>query len=263
MKATTKENFSVNYDSMLRDILEKPATISQCYSTFHNFSINNQFLAFWQLKSNDKEISPIASYGTWQKLGRYINKGEKALWLWQPFMVKEKDPITNEVIDEKLIFKFKKGWFALSQTNGKELKNLNNFKLNGFNFKKCLDTFKIKYKEFDKLNGNLQGYANTKDNILAINPLAEDYEMTTWHEIAHIVLKHNKATYGKDLKELEAESVAYIIGSILNLDEDKLSRSRGYVQSWFKDNKIPEKHAKNIMSTAQKILKAGLEKVEE
>ena len=255
----TKE-FSVNYNEMLTDILSKPATISECFSIFHNYSINNQFLAYWQLRANNKQISPIASYGTWQKLGRQVNKGESGLYLWMPLTIKEKDDDGNE-IGTKTIFKFKKGWFALSQTRGKDL-SLDTFKIKGFNFKKALDTLKIAYKDFDRLNGNVQGYANTKDKVLAINPLAEDFEMTTFHEMAHIVLKHDKASYDGTIKELEAESVAYIIGSILKLDEDKLSRSRGYVQSWFKENVIPEKHAKNIMSAAQKIIKAGLEKAE-
>ena len=254
----TKE-FTVNYNTMLSDILEKPATISACFSTFHNYSINNQFLAYWQLKSRNLPISPIASFGQWNKLNRHVKAGESGLYLWMPLTIKEKDNEGNE-IGTKTIFKFKKGWFALSQTQGAELKSLETVKIKGFNFKKALDTLKIKYIEFDKLNGNLQGYARTSEDTIAINPLAEDFEMTTFHEIAHIVLKHNKATYDKDLKELEAEATAYIIGSIIGLSENELSRSRGYVQGWFKGKEIPEKNAKNIMSAAQKILKAGLEK---
>ena len=240
----TKE-FTVNYNSMLTDILEKPATISTCFNTFHNYSINNQFLAYWQLKCRELPISPIASFGQWNKLNRHVKAGESGLYLWMPLQIKEKDDDGNE-IGTKTIFKFKKGWFALSQTQGAELK--------------ALDTLKIKYIEFNKLNGNLQGYARTDEDTISINPLAEDYEMTTFHEMAHIVLKHKKAEYSKELKELEAEATAYIIGSIIGLSENELSRSRGYVQSWFKDSVIPEKNAKNIMSAAQKILKAGLEK---
>ena len=64
----------------------------------------------------------------------------------------------------------------------------------------------------------------------------------------------------KDLKELEAETVAYIIGSILDFDDRLLSDSRGYVQGWFKGNRIPDKNATRIMKVANDMLKAGLEK---
>ena len=64
----------------------------------------------------------------------------------------------------------------------------------------------------------------------------------------------------RDLKELEAETVAYIIGSILDFDDRLLSDSRGYVQGWFKGNRIPDKNATRIMKVANDMLKAGLEK---
>ena len=33
--------------------------------------------------------------------------------------------------------------------------------------------------------------------------------------------------------------------------------SRGYIQSWFKGNEVPERSAQKIFSAADKILKAG------
>ena len=111
------------------------------------------------------------------------------------------------------------------------------------------------------MNGNVQGYANTKERTLAINPIAEDPEMTILHEVAHIALNHCEADYSANIKELEAEAVAYIVGSVLEVNEEQLSHSRGYIQGWFKGNEVPEKHAKNIMKIAQKILDLGYGKL--
>lgn len=259
---TKKEKFSVDYTQLLRDVLLEEGTISSCYSMFHNYTLNNQFLAYHQMKMRGIKISPINSFSGWNKLNRSINKGEKAIYLWQPIVIKEKElnTKTNKIEEvEKVIFTFKPKWFALSQTNGAEIKP-EDIKIGGFNFENVFKTFGIKLVDFDSLNGNVQGFARVKEKELAINPLDKHAEMTILHEVAHIVLKHSEVDYGRDMQELEAETVAYIVGSVLKLNDKMLSDSRGYVQNWFKGNEIPPKHANNIMRVADKILKAGLQK---
>ena len=75
------------------------------------------------------------------------------------------------------------------------------------------------------------------------------------------MLKIKSLEYEKSLKEAEAEGTAFIIGTILGFDEEKLSDSRGYIQNWFKGNKnLPERNAQNVIKTVDKMLKAGLVK---
>ena len=255
-----RTEFSVNYNDMLSEILTKEGTVSKCFSLFHNYSVNNQFLAYWQLKSKGLAVSPINCFTGWNKLGRTIKKGEKALWLWMP-LGQGYTKVKDENGEEKLVpsyvkFGFKNRWFALSQTEGKEIEP-EKLELPNFSFNKIYDFYGIKLVPFEKMNGNVQGYADTKARTLAINPLAEDPEMTILHEVAHIALNHCEVDYGNYIKELEAEAVAYIVGSVLNVNEEQLSHSRGYIQGWFKENEVPEKHAKNIMKVAQKILDLG------
>jgi hypothetical protein len=59
----------------------------------------------------------------------------------------------------------------------------------------------------------------------------------------------------KNLREVQAESVAYILCSLL--DTGNLDASRGYVQNWLGDNQLTSKDAQQIFATANKILKAG------
>lgn len=259
----TKEQFKVDMNEMLISVLKDKGTIAKCYSNFHNYSIVNQFLAYWQMKSRNIEISPINSFGGWKKLKRSIKKGERAIYLWQPFEIPEKlDSKGNVVEDKKLIFKYLPRWFALSQTNSNDGSEFNaeTFKIDNFNFDKVYKKYGIEIIPFDDMNGNCQGFAQVDGKKLAINPVAEHPEMTVLHEIAHIALKHNEVDFGRDLKELEAETVAYIVGSILDFDDKLLSDSRGYVQNWFKGNVIPDANAKRIMSVANAMLKAGLGK---
>ena len=259
---TKSQKFSVDYNQLMLDVLEKQGTISACFHTFHNYSINNQFLAYHQMVMRNIPLSPINSFTGWNKLNRSINKGEKAIYLWQPVEIKEKvkDDKTGEIKEaKKIVFTFKPKWFALSQTNGENVEP-EKIEMGNFNFKNVYKEFKIELVPFEKLNGNVQGYANTKERKLAINPIAEDVEMTILHEVAHIVLKHYEGDLDSSLKELEAETTAYIVGSVLELSEKQLANSRGYVQDWFKENKIPEKNAKRIMAAAQKILTAGFKK---
>ena len=59
----------------------------------------------------------------------------------------------------------------------------------------------------------------------------------------------------KDIREVEAESVAYILCSILGLDG--LVESRGYIQHWLSNNTIDDKSAQKIFTAANTILNAG------
>ena len=261
---TTKKDFTVNYNQLFTDILEKEGTISDCFRVFHNYSINNQFLAYWQLKQKGYSISPLNTFNGWKKLNRSIKAGEKALYLWMP-MGYSKTVIDEETGLEKQVsyikgFKFLNRWFSMEQTKG-DIDNKDVMPVNdNFDFNKVLKEFKIKLIPFEKFNGNVQGYARLQTNELAINPLAEDKDMTVLHEIAHLACNHLERKISDDLKELEAETVAYIVGSVIGADETQLSHSRGYIQGWFKGNEIPEDNAKHIMSVANKILKVGYKK---
>ena len=127
-----------------------------------------------------------------------------------------------------------------------------------FDVKKVTEKFSIQKIDYDNINGNCQGYCYPKDKTYAINPLAENEFKTTIHEIAHILLGHADVDDTRDIKELEAESVAYIVMSILGADDDTLEKMRGYIQNWFKGNEVPNKSAQKIMKIANDIIKAGL-----
>jgi hypothetical protein len=82
------------------------------------------------------------------------------------------------------------------------------------------------------------------------------------YELAHVVLGHTDTQammddhlIRRDIKEVEAECVAYICCSTLDLTG--LEESRHYIQEWMNGTPIEEKSARNILTAANKILDAG------
>lgn len=243
-----------NYKDLLLNALnpENEKKISDAYRVFHNYSITNQMLAVQQMD----EISPIATYKKWNELGRQVKKGSKAIALYMPVQVKELDENGKETGEKKTIFIIRRNWFSMAQTEGENVE-IEAVKMGEWNALEALKTLNIEKTEFDTLNGNSQGFATGRK--VAINPIAENPFKTLVHEIAHIELGHTSEDdqTPKAIKEVEAESVAFIAMAILQRDSEFLANSRGYIQSWLGNNELDEKSARRIFSTANKIIKAG------
>lgn len=59
----------------------------------------------------------------------------------------------------------------------------------------------------------------------------------------------------RNLREVEAESVAYLLCSLLELPGK--AESRGYLQAWLGSESLTEQTARRIFAAADRILKAG------
>lgn len=249
----------VKFSEYLKDIVTKEGVLSSCYSTFHNYSLLNQLIASSQLQARGQKIAPIASYKRWQELGRQVKKGSKAIALLMPVLINKKDSEGNKTDDKMQLFVTRNNWFSLDDTEGAEFKP--EVKIAAWNKDKALEALDIKEASFQSINGNSQGYA--KDREIAINPLAILPHKTRFHELAHIVLGHTSENAlmsdseltPKNIKEVEAESVAYILCELLGLEGAK--ESRGYIQHWLQSETISDKSAQKIFGAADKILKAG------
>jgi hypothetical protein len=252
------ENLTENrMQKYLVEAVSKPGILSAAYSAFHSYSLGNQIAACCQLHAKGLSISPIASFKAWQDKGRSVKKGEKALALCMPIAGKKKDKETGE---EKTyaFFAWKNNWFSLEQTEGADY--VAEVAIPEWTADIALAALNITQGSFNHHDGNCQGYASGRS--IAINPLAVLPHKTRFHELAHVVLGHceemtlsDSDKTPKDIKEVEAESVAYILCSLLGLPG--LEESRGYIQNWLNGNIINEKSAQRIFSAADKILKAG------
>jgi hypothetical protein len=283
----------INYNELLEEAFTKEGKIASCFSIFHNYSRLNCFIALSQVE----KAEPLNCFTGWQKMGRKIKKGEKAISLLMPVKrkVKEteentekelsKNNIDNNTIeidkegnkeeqkieDTEIVFIFQKHWFLLSQTEPfenrteeqkeEEQKFFEEIKTENmtFSIENLLKNADIEKVDFHEFNGNIQGYATVIKKQIAINPLNTDCFKTVIHEVAHILLKHSfQDNKTHDQKEVEAEGTAYLVSSILNKTE-KLEESRGYIQSYFKTVEANKKEeiSRNIIKITNLILKYG------
>ena len=249
---------TTQYNALLNEAISQPGYISKCYSVFHDYSIGNQLIAMDQLTRRNLPISPISTYKRWQELGRTVTKGQKAISLVMPVSFNKKDKDGEKTKQVVSTFIQRPRWFALSQTEGADYTPP--VVTPNWDSQKALTALEIDRVPFEHINGNCQGYATA--NKVAVNPVAAYPEKTLFHELAHVVLGHTKESLmsdseqtPKNIKEVQAESVAYILCSILGVGN--LDTCAGYIQSWLKGEGVSNKDAQQIFSAANKILKAG------
>lgn len=255
-----------NFAQLLKDAVEGEGVISKAYSIFHNYSVTNQLLAYFGCIEQGVRPSPIATYKKWAELGRQVKRGSKAISLYLPVVIKEEkeDKQGNKVKVEKRIFILRPNWFALEQTEGDESTLSNEVTVPEWNAELALQNLGITVEAYDSVNGNSQGYAKPDSNIIAINPVAQFPHKTRFHELAHCLLHKNNGegvfahgdSLPRDIKEVEAESVAYILLNLLNIKTGQVE-SRGYIQHWLQGATIEDQSAKRIFGAVEKILKAG------
>lgn len=290
-----KEQARPDWMALLETILEKPGLLGDYYSAFHNYSVGNQALAVSQLYERGIAVGPIASFNAWKKKGRSVMKGQKAIGLWMPITLTGKSKASAEDDNEpaqpgvpRRIFVMRNNWFALSQTQvdptaqsqddaqgqPNDLGEVDNQEPEAsevqWSQSLALSKLGVRLEPFENVNGNIQGYAYSAQRRIAINPLAAFPHKTLFHELAHCEL-HGEVSESfmclsemdKAVKEVEAESVAYLCCACLNLTG--LEYSRGYIQSWIalaSSREVLKKSAGRIFSAADRILKAGFEQSE-
>jgi hypothetical protein len=254
------------WSALLVEAVNKPGLIMEAYSAFHSYSLGNQLLALVQCQLRGLQPGPINTFPKWQELGRVVKRGERALILCMPITYKRRDEQASngETKDESFTtFVYKARWFVLCQTEGEQLESQ---VIREWNAEAALMALDIQTIPFDSTDGNCQGFA--RERQIAINPIAQLPHKTRFHEMAHVVLGHTaEADFTdtertpKNLREVEAESVALICCEALNLEG--ADYCRGYIQNWlcpaigYNGDGIPEKSAQKIFRAADQILRSG------
>ena len=268
--AAEQEEKLKNAEQMLSDGVkeiytsEKYADYLRFYSGFHQYSFCNSLLIMLQ----KPDASHCASYADWKKKGRSVRKGEKGIVIRVPTPKKFKveDPKTGEEKEVSKMF-YKLGTtFDISQTEGKEIPEIcSQLKASVSNYTDILDHIrkaspvKIDFEDMEHSHANVY-YSVAENRIVVRNNMSESQSIkTAVHETAHALL-HGKGKAeekaDRDLKELQAESVAYIVCNFLGIDTSDYSF--GYVAGWAADKtaKKLEKNLTVISDTAKVILKS-------
>lgn len=244
-------------------------------NTFHQYSACNSLLIWFQ------GGTLVAGFNAWKEKGRSVKKGEKAIKIYAPVMAKgwftaldadgkpKVDEDGHEIkVQKQYINGFRRvSVFDVSQTEGKELPELANPKMltgdmteeeyNGlFEMISKATTAKV---EMEEITNGSNGYFAPQENRIAVNKgMSKEQSIKTLiHEVTHSLL-HNeeemkKNPKSREQKEVEAESVAYLVCSYLGIDSAEYSFE--YVSAWaLGDVKLITKSMDTIKKTADKII---------
>lgn len=213
-------------------------------SKFHKYSSKNNRLLLIQ----NPEVSHVAGMKKWNGLGRKVNKGSKALYVYAPTQVIKKDKDGKPVLDaegkpKKETYFFLTPVFDVSQTNGEELpkqiyeltKNLEDPQRFLKLYKGLCEVSPVKVS-LEDFPGGANGYYDLKDKRIVLQQgMGEEMTLKTLiHEITHASIHEGSdATFGDAIyarQEFEAESVAYVVSNYLGIDTS--SYSFAYLSSW-------------------------------
>jgi hypothetical protein len=253
------------WSALLVEAVNKPGLIMKAYSAFHQYSLGNQLLALVQCQMRGLQPGPINTFPKWKDLGRHVKRGERALTLCMPITCKRHNDTDDDESDSQgtfTSFVYKARWFVLSQTEGQDLEPQVTPE---WDAERALKTLCIERITFDNSDGNCQGFA--RGSQIAINPVAQLPHKTLFHEMAHVLLHTSEGDFTdteqtpRNLREVEAESVALLCCEALNLEG--ADYCRGYIQNWlyqgigYAADAIPEKSAQKIFRAADQVLSAG------
>lgn len=250
-------------------------------SKFHKYSFGNVLLIMRQFP--DAQL--VAGYHTWRKeFGRQVKRYEKGITILAPCPYKRKaaPPQTEEQGEsaeeaKTIIRRFRtETVFDVSQTVGKELPVLGVEELTGtvvgyntlVSSLKTLSPFTVEYDDLPKGENGFCDYGS-RGIVLRKDMSQVQTVKTLVHEIAHAklhalpsedgaVLGQHKKT--KSAREVEAESVAYVVCQYLGLDTSEYSF--GYIAEWGSGKKLPELKASLacIRNTAAELI-GGIERL--
>lgn len=257
-------------DADVRDYLRKIAL-------FRRYSFGNTLFIVMQRPSAKR----VAGMSTWNRLGRYVKKGEKGIMIFAPMFGKQKrqEPPDGEQdqveesdtatgTDENRLVGFKAVYvYDIGQTDGSELTcdalqgstdftvsaNLDVRSL----FEWIRNTSPVPVK-FRSISGGCRGYYDALADEIVLADCLTDLEKpkTLIHEIAHKLAlfekEHDMSLDDRPRAEVIAEGAAFVVCSYLGIDTGACSFS--YVASWGKDLKKIMSWGSAVMRVANRII---------
>lgn len=245
-------------------------------SKFHNYSFSNCML----IEQQKPSATLVAGYGAWKKkFERNVKKGEKGIKILAPMTfnntikMDKLDPKTEKPIidsstgknvqEEQTVsyVRFKTvNVFDVSQTDGKDLptltKELTGDKENADNFINAIKKVSKVPIGFENIENGSKGYYSPGENKIAIKEGMSSIQTikTAIHELAHSRLhnpldtKNIKEVSDRKTKEVEAESVAFVVSSHFGINTSDYSFP--YIAAWSSDKDVKE--LKQSLATIQK-----------
>lgn len=244
-------------DTFLAGAMQSKASIDDLtahyrISKLYNYSFYNSIL----IKMQGGTI--CQSFQGWKRLKRFVQKGTHSnIFVCRPMFKKVKNTTTGEEESKLLGFAWARV-FDISLTDGEALQYDHN----------SLDTYKGDYEAVksaienlcgvsvvEGYTGTARGFADGKQLAVSVMSNTTDRLKTLFHEAGHHIMHHKddeKTDIDRATKEVEAESVAYLVLSFMGLDYDL---SEAYVANWAQAGGTKYR-TKKILKCAEQIIKA-------
>lgn len=228
------------------------------------YSVNNQILIMMQRP----DATMCQSYTGWKEANRFVKKGEKGIRILAPApykMEREQDkmdasgkPVLDrdgEPVKEKVeitVNAFKPvSTFDVSQTEGEPIPQIGATELASSvdGYASLMDAIKQVVPvpiSFEQIDSGAKGYFHLEENRIVVQEGMSEAQTvkTLLHEASHQALhsreamEHSGDKKSRGQKEVEAESVAYVVCQHFGIDTSDYSFP--YVATWSEGKEVPE-----------------------
>lgn len=235
-------------DSLSKGHTDEFMAYLQTVSRFHRYSVNNQMLIAFQFPTATR----VAGLRKWNELGRRVIKGQKGIRILAPIIKKVTEDDGREV--QKLVGFRDVCVFDISQTEGDDLPQptMATGEIGEAELRLFMARTPVPSIFRDDL-GEARGATNGREIYLNSRLLANPSQLTKTliHEWAHVLLHFDEDRPLINIREAEAESVAYVVATMLGIQADDASRD--YLVNWGADADVLSKSLHRISKAVKMI----------
>lgn len=238
------------------------AAMLETAAKFHRYSFRNVLLIAMQRP----DATRVAGYNAWKGLGRQVRKGEKGIAILAPMTYRAtRENQAGEVEETRVVRGFRVVHvFDLAQTEGEEVADVRPELLEGEGSSLAWGAVEALVKDLGYIvyryipEGGANGFCDHEGRRIVVRDDVSGLQAlkTLIHEAAHATMHaaaEERST--RDVLEVEAESVAYVVCSALGLDTSGYSLP--YVARWANgDLKLVSQTADRVVKAAGRILDA-------
>jgi antirestriction protein ArdC len=222
---------------------------------FHRYSLRNVML----IASQKPLATHVAGFHAWDKLGRFVRKGEKGIVILAPIARRKNENTKQDETDESpTAVGFRAAYvFDISQTDGQELPEIGSVNGDPREFRERLAQFVAQQSialEYSEDIAPARGTSSGgKITLMPGQSPAEEFA-TLAHEVAHEMMHRNERrnSTSKRIRETEAEAVAFVVCHAIGLETG--SASQDYIQLYDGDAKLLTASLEYIQKTSTEIL---------
>lgn len=232
----------------------------------HRYSLGNLLMIMAQ-NAHASDVRPMKE---WNKVGRRVRRGERGLRIFAPLRYRVRDDNDEPVTDGDGNPRYRaRGFtvvsvFDVSQTDGEPLPESEQATprlLTGAAPARLWEAAaeQITARGYVIERGDTapaNGWVRWDTRTVRVSDAVEDAQAvkTLIHELAHVVCEHETRQIPRAMREIEAESVACLVSSLVGLDS--LPYSVPYVAGWATDAQTARASAEQVMNAADAIAAA-------